>query len=147
VSCPAELTAVLKSVSLGPVPSGPPRRITVGAVKLALRRAKMRPNDWRFEGAEVVYVRRAEHSPRRGVGPSARPRPADEAREGTLARGDHVTVVARCGAATISGEGELLAAAAPGDRVKVRLLLTRRLLRGTLADHRRVLVDVGRCGA
>ena len=141
----ARLAADLGAVYLGPATEGPERRITQGVVKLSLRRAGIKPEEWLFEGAPEVLVRRAPGRPLlpRGTGGDRPVAPAQEKQRPALSRGDLVTVVVRCGAATISGEGEALGPADLGGEAKVRLILTNRLLRGRLEEGRRVVVVVG----
>ncbi len=130
VEAPTEATEELRAVELGPAPlPGRTRTVSLGVVKLRLRRYGFRPEEMVFgerDEVRVVRSRVVRSAARAGsleAAAVAQGRPAVKRRE-------RVRVVIQQGSVRITAPAEALADAATGEDVKVRLLLNNHILRG-----------------
>lgn len=130
---PAGRAEELGAVEVGPAPlPGGGRRLTLGYLKIRLRRSGVACDEIAFTGADVVEVRRAltpAVTHRRAQGeveaadrPGARPSPHEPA---AVDRGTRLRLTVICGAVVIGAEATLLENAVVGGRAKMRVEQTR----------------------
>ena len=139
-----DVRARIRHVEIAPLPvAGQSHRVTAGWVKLALRRANVDVKPILFRGAEAVEVTRASHWPRGSRGPEGRAGRDDGFPAPALCRGAAVTVAAEAGPVRVTAVGEALDDAGPGDLVRVRVVSTHAVVRGTVLDDLTVMLSCG----
>jgi len=130
---PADRAEALGAVEVGPTPlPGNRRRLSVGYLKMRLRRGGVSCDEIAFIGAEAVEVRRAPVSPagQRGTSgeveaagrPGAR-RPIVQPVE--VSRGTRMRLTVICGAVVVGAEATLVEDGVVGGRAKMRVEQTR----------------------
>ena len=131
---PPDRAEVLGAVEVGPAPlPGGSRRVTLGYLKMRLRRSGVECAAIEFAGADAVEVRRAPMpgvTRRQAQGeveaadpPGARQSAPPPAR--SVDRGARVRLTVICGAVTVGAEATLLEDAVVGGRAKMRVEQTR----------------------
>lgn len=131
-------TEQLRALDVGPAPlPGRSRVLTLGYLKLRMRRWGVDPGSVVFAGAAQVKVSR----PAPMVGPPAPEAgqvPPDQVAPGpqpqVVKRGAKLQLVVVCGAVRIVAEAQTLEDGVVGHPVKVRVAQTRQMLWGTLAS-------------
>lgn len=159
VSGPEEQIAKLATVSLGPAPlPGYQRPLSLGCVKLRLRRAGWEPDEFSFAGAAVTLVSR-NISPRIGSGqgspsdgksrsqptalqPNSQGNRGEVQPEIWVRRGDRVRILLKYKAITISSAGQALENAAANDMVKVRVSGSRNTVYGLVVSPKVVAIQL-----
>jgi len=139
VTGPEQASERLRSLDIGPAPlSGRSRVLTLGYLKMRIRRWGFAPEEMVFIGSKQVEVSRAVQ-PAAGVQPVAgdaspeSPVPAQA--PATVKRGARVQLAVECGAVRILAEATTLEDGVVGQPVRMRVEQTRQTLWATLLSR------------
>jgi hypothetical protein len=145
IVCPPEMSARLAQVSLGsaPVP-GLTRSITVGYLRLRLRRYGINPGTLTLVG-ETTVVQRAPDPvapPTPTAATRAASQPGEAADPPCIRRSDVVVVQVHCGGVIITLEGRACQAGHPGETVTVSIPNTSRTLEAQVVGPGQVVIEL-----
>lgn len=144
ISDAGEEAQTLAEVDIGPAPlPGRARALTVGYLKMRLRRSGIDCADLTFVGAGTVRVRAAGPIPRPAAGAAEDDEPAQEAATPTpiVPRGAVVQITVRCGAVWVTADATTLEEAPVGGMVRLRIEQTRETVTARLVSSTAALID------
>ncbi len=141
-----EEAQTLAGVDIGPAPlPGRDRTLTVGYLKMRLRRRGIDCADLTFAGARAVLVRAAVPMPRSAAGDASTdglsPRAVARPPAIVVPRGAAVQVTVVCGAVRVTADAVTLEEATVGGMVRLRIEQTRETVTARLVGPTAALID------